>query len=384
MIFDLLYPQALILAVPVAAILWKIRARRKLLLVLQIAIAALIVLMLAQPRLRMREKGTDLVLVVDRSSSMPAGAAERVGELIMLAGKARGPGDRMAVVTFGDGARVQMLPDASEDYSKDPKPTPPEASDLAGGLESALAIVPADRPGRILLLSDGEYTGNSPIWSGREAGSRGLPIDYRQFSRVQRGDLAVERLVLPERVNSGEPFQFSAVVQADQATAADYVLLRGDKVLARGRSRFVPGGNRLVFRDILSGQGICEYRLKLLTDEDPRQENNLGRAVVEVVGAPALMLVNASGADDNLTRSIKKARIPVKVFSEDTASFSLDNLQGYRGVILENVPAEKVGRLGMSELSRFVELMGGAIWAESIFGKGSKFYFALPVSKKTV
>ncbi len=39
--------------------------------------------------------------------------------------------------------------------------------------------------------------------------------------------------------------------------------------------------------------------------------------------------------------------------------------------------------LGLQISKQFVELMGGAIWAESIFGKGSKFYFALPISQKS-
>ena len=37
--------------------------------------------------------------------------------------------------------------------------------------------------------------------------------------------------------------------------------------------------------------------------------------------------------------------------------------------------------LGLQISKQFVELMGGTIWAESIFGQGSKFYVALPVSR---
>jgi signal transduction histidine kinase len=39
--------------------------------------------------------------------------------------------------------------------------------------------------------------------------------------------------------------------------------------------------------------------------------------------------------------------------------------------------------LGLQISKNLTELMGGAIWAESSFGKGSRFYFALPLSKKT-
>ena len=359
--FNFIYPQALLLAIPVAAIFYKLKPSRKLLLVLQIAIVSLVLLILAQPKLRLRETGSDVVIVVDRSSSMPSGANARIAELTSLVAAAGGPGDRLGVVTFGDGVQVQRLPEPTAIYGSDPKETSPHASDLNSALETAMAIIPANRPGRILLLSDGEYTGGSPISAARQAASRALPIDHRLFSRPEQGDIAVERIVLPHKVNSGEPFQFSAVVQADIPISADYLLLRGEKVLAQGRGRFQPGPNRLVFRDILSGRGVCEYRLKLLTEKDTRPENNLGRGVVQVVNAPALRVVNSSGQDDNLTRALKKARIPVKVFSEDTASFSLDTLQGFRGIILENVPASKITRGGMIRLSNFVESLGGGL-----------------------
>ncbi len=380
--FDFTYPQALLLAIPVAAVLYKLRPQRKLLLIIQIAIAALLLVVLAHPKLRMREKGTDLIMVLDRSSSMPAEAPARMEELISLVAKARGPGDRLGVVTFGDGVQVQMLPDATAIYGADPKPTLPYSSDLNTALETAMAIVPADRPGRILLLSDGEYTGSSPISAARQGAARGLPIDHRVFSRPEQGDIAVERIVLPHKVNSGEPFQFSAVVQADIPISAEYLLLRGDKVLAKGRAQFQPGPNRLVFRDILIGRGVCQYRLKLLTEKDPRPENNLGYGVVEVVNAPAVMVVNSSGQDDNLTRALRKAGIPVKLFSEDTASFSMDLLQGFRGVILENIPASKIGRAGMIRLANFVESLGGGLLitgGQRSFANGG--YFKSPLDQ---
>jgi len=379
-VIEFAYPQVFLLAIPVGAILLRLRARRKLLLGLQVAVAALILLCLSQPKLRLAEKGTDVVVVADRSLSMPPEAQGRIDELIKLVAEARGPGDRLGVVTFGDGVQVQMLPSGSRLYEPDPKHTDPNATDLREGLETTLSIIPADKRGRILFLSDGEYTGPSPISVAREAASRGVPIDYRLFGRPEETDIAVERLVLPRRVSSGEPFQFSAIVHADRPISADYLLMRGDKVLARSRGRFHAGTNRLVFRDLLTGRGVCEYRLKLVPKSDARSENNIGRGVVEVVNAPALMVVNTSGRADSLTLALRKARIPVNVFPEERAPLNLDTLQGYRGVILENVPASKLRRPGMLALARFVESLGGGLLltgGEQSFANGG--YYRSPL-----
>ncbi|NQT85611.1 VWA domain-containing protein [bacterium] len=361
MIADFANPYVLLLGIPVAALFRRVCAKRKMLLALQIAVVALLLLCLAGPRLRLAEKGTDLIVVADRSLSMPPEAAERMKELVGIAGEGRGRGDRLGVVTFGQGAQVQMLPSETDAPAVDAKPTAPHASDLRDALATALSLVPAGRAARFLVLSDGEYTGPSPASAAREASARSIPIDHRLFTRPQENDLAVERIVLPAKVDSGEPFQFSAVVQADRATTAKYVLLRDGKPIAEAARNFTEGSNRIVFRDILAGRGVCEYRLKVNADGDPRPENNTGRGVLEVVAAPALMLVNADGKPDSLSAALTKASIPVKIFAEDAVPMTLDTLQGYRGVILENVPASKIGRPGMIALGNFVESLGGGL-----------------------
>jgi len=361
MIPDFAHPYVLLLALPAAAFLYRVAARRKTLRALQIAVAALLLLCLAGPRLRLAEKGTDLIVVVDRSLSMPPEAPERVRELVGLAAEGRRLGDRLGVVTFGQGVQVQMLPSDTGEPVVDAKPTPPHASDLRDALATALSIVPAGRAARFLVLSDGEYTGPSPASAAREAATRSIPIDHRVFTRPEENDLAVERVVLPARVDAGEPFQFSAVVRADRSTKATYVLMRGDTPIAEATRTFSEGANRIVFRDILGGRGTMEYRVKVSADGDPRPENNSARGVVQVDNAPALLLVNADGKPDSLSAALTKARIPVRIFAEDAAPMTLDVLQGYRGVILENVPAAKIGRPGMLALSQFVESLGGGL-----------------------
>ncbi len=48
---------------------------------------------------------------------------------------------------------------------------------------------------------------------------------------------------------------------------------------------------------------------------------------------------------------------------------------------LENSKNAKGTGLGLILCKEFVECHGGAIWAESIKGKGSWFYFAIPYRK---
>src|SRR5438045_4680932 len=90
----------------------------------------------------------------------------------------------------------------------------PDASCLAEGSDTALSLVPKDAPGRVLVLSDGRWTGRDPVALAGLAAARGVSVDYRHRSRPAAGDLAVARVDAPSAVAPGEGFLLTAWVQS--------------------------------------------------------------------------------------------------------------------------------------------------------------------------
>ena len=72
------------------------------------ALLLLVVGALAGPELLLRHAGSDVVVVVDRSRSMPAGAGRVASELVGLLETQRRTGDRVGVISFGREARVEQ------------------------------------------------------------------------------------------------------------------------------------------------------------------------------------------------------------------------------------------------------------------------------------
>lgn len=370
-----LHPELLLLLVPAAFAWWALREREFWTDAVRALALALIVLALARPYLDTAQEGRDLVFVVDRSRSMPEGAQQGALELVQLAEDARRPGDRVAVVSFGANAAIERLPSETARFSAFTRDVDRDGSDLGEALDAALDLIPRDRPGSIVVLSAGEANGREPQDGARRAFARGVRVDVRAFPRAGKGDLAVERIDLPDEVAAREPFQFSVWVRSDRRVEADFVLKRNGESIARGHRVFESGVNRIALRDVLDAAGVAQYEVELTADGDRVPENDRGLGAVNVGGARAILLVNDDGKEDVLARALRAAKLPVKTVAPEGARLDPVALTAYRAVILENVAAGRLG-VGLARLNDFVTERGGGVLVtggRASFGTGGYF-----------
>jgi Mg-chelatase subunit ChlD len=153
-------PHLLLLAIPAALAWWAWRGPTRAGAVVRAVVAALLVLACAGPYLRTAQPGRDLVVVFDRSRSMPADSEARLAEALELARRAARNGDRIALVTFGAEPALEVAPSADLRWAGVfSRAVDRDGSNLGSALELALAVLPAQRPGSILLVSDGESNG---------------------------------------------------------------------------------------------------------------------------------------------------------------------------------------------------------------------------------
>ena len=352
------------------------------------AILLLLVLgLLAQPYLAGRAAGRDLVIVVDRSRSVPEGVLDTVGEYAELAEKAAEKGDRIGVVLFGREAVIEQSPVEGYRYSTPQRDVDPDGTDLAGAIDAALAIIPPGRQGSILVVSDGESTGRDAGAAARHALRRGIRIDAVPVRRAGVFDLAVEEVALPGEVAVGEPFQLSVWVRADRAAEAPFTLLRDGRPIATGKRRFRRGLNRLRFRDRLVSQGVHRYEIRVDVEGDRVLENNRARGALRVTGPFRILCVTPEGRQDRLTRSLTAAGLSVDVTKPGLAPLTLDALDGIRAVVLEDVPLTDLPQGAADALQIYVRDLGGGLLmtgGRASYGPGgyykSAIEEALPVS----
>jgi hypothetical protein len=374
-------PIWLLVLVPLALGLWLFRPASRWLFALRALSVVLVVLALAGLSVRLPSRTGTVVVIADRSLSMPPGSEKAQKEAIDLIRAKMSHDDQLAVVSFGQQVAVEHPPaPGSVGFEGFRHQVGGNASSLGEAIETALSLIPRDAPGRLLVLSDGKWTGRDPATLAPLALARNIAVDYRALERPGAGDLAIARVDAPTMVSPGESFLINAWVQAPSAQKVTFTLKRGDAVIATGERQLVSGPNRLSFRDRAVQGGNQAYTLEVTgTEKDPFPENNKARLIVGVGGPRPLLHVSES-ASSKLGGLLRAGKLDVYSTQPHRVSWTLEELSRYSGVLLENVPAERIGQVGMETLSSWVKETGAGLMmtgGKSAYGQGG--YYKSPL-----
>ena len=355
----LVAPQALLLLLPLGLFLYFTARIHGPPMWLRVALVTFLVIALARPEFRLRSAGSDVVVVVDRSRSMPPRGEASAEELIRLLEPQRRPGDRLGVISFGRDPRIEMPLSSDGHFPGFNAAIDGEASNLSAALDAAGDLIPAERSGRVLVLSDGRATGLDARAASRRLTSRGVPVDVRFIGREEVAmDVAVTSLVVPPTVAAKEPFLLTATLKATAPTKTTLTLLRNGRALVKTERELQVGATVLTFRDLVDAPGLASYELRADTVDDGVVENDLGRAVVRVEGPPRVLLIT-----DKPTGTLAKALADANFALEVRAPgpLNMEQLEGVGAVVLEDIEAGRLSENGLHVLAQFVKEAGGGL-----------------------
>jgi uncharacterized membrane protein/uncharacterized protein YegL len=137
------------------------------------------------------------------------------------------------------------------------------------------------------------------------------------------------------------------------------------------------------FQITAAAGGWIELRASVDAERDTVHENQLGRAIVRVIGAPVVLYAG----EGRLPEVLAAQGIRVERVTVDGVPGTVSQLNRYDAVVLDNVPATALSRGQMESLRRYVADLGGglvAIGGPNSYGvggyAGTALEQALPVS----
>ena len=358
---EILEPGWLLLLVPLLLLAREFRGGL-FIRIMHVVIAATIVLALAQPRIEVESTRGKLVVVCDRSDSMPPESDRRHAELIQILQEEQPSRSDVEIVCFGRRVAIERSGGKFEEFTSVVEPS---GSRLGEAITTGLSLVEPGASARVLVVSDGEVDAGALAAAGAEAATRGIAVDYRHLGRSRTGDLAIERFDVPQTVAPGESYLLTAWLESDLEQTVTYTLRRGEAVIAQGQDKALRvGRNRLTFRDVAPVQSVArEYQLEIVAQGDAVPENNVARAIVSIDGPKPLLHI--AEAPSRLPEMLRGGGLRVESMTgEDLQNrgMTLQRLGGYSAVVLENTAAERLGPSGMEVLKGWVSHAGGGLW----------------------
>lgn len=168
---------------------------------------------MAEPQLRKESESVGVTFVVDVSRSVPAGAQEGIDGYVQNAQQpTRQANDLMGVVTAGETAYVQSAASRLVQRVERQFIGGRDASDLASGVNLAIAASPENAARRIVLISDGNETAGSLLRAAEQARAVGIPVDVLPVEFDFREEVIVEDVQVPSGVRVGETVALRVVL----------------------------------------------------------------------------------------------------------------------------------------------------------------------------
>ncbi len=349
-------PLALLIAAPLLYLWWRLGRGPREVRLIRLAIVLLVALTVADLEVRSGEGSRHVVLLVDRSLSCGREALARAAEVADLLLRRMDAEDRLSVVTFGrDAMALSQRSSLGEITGLELD----DASDLTAGLNLSAALLGETPGGRVLVVSDGLYTGPDPLDRLPSWRTAGAPLDYSPVVHEEGGDVAISAVELPERVRAGHPFELAFTVHCPAATEATLGLERGGAEVSQTVS-LGPGEHRFTLQDVAGRAGLLRYVITATAVSDSRPQNNRALAVTMAVGPPRVLVLNDHGGPDNLTRALAAAGADVTVAGTETAVSSAA-LKPYSAAVLENVALGSLNDRADVALRNFVRETGGGL-----------------------
>jgi Ca-activated chloride channel homolog len=372
---------------------WQQRAAS---LLLRVGFLALLLLGLSKLVRTAETKNITTVFVVDVSDSVTDEAIEQArAQLAEAIRTVKGTENQLRLVTFA--ARPKLVSLAAKDGTLVVPPASelrhalPEAkagapaaenplagSDLEAALHLAYGVFPPGTLKRAILFSDGVETKGDVLAEANRAVRLGVKVYSAPYTTPAPGEVALQKLTVPEKVEIGEPFNVSAEIYASRQNKARAKLFQGEMLNGLDGVReltLVPGLNTVSFKSVVRIGGEVTYRLELDQIESDRfQENNRFATRLDVPGRPQILYVEGQPQRASyLSSALSAQQFDVDVRAATAFPSSLQELERYALVIVSDVPAEQFSIASQELLERYVrDLGGGFVFAggEAGFGLG--------------
>ena len=341
---------------------WMARQRRLrigwLRLTWRASTALLLILGASGVAIAMRQMPATAVVALDRSASVPARAQSLALARVNGFTSTMKAGDRLGLVSFGSDAALDVRPGEAVRRVAVRSSVVDSGTDIGGALRLARAVAPADGLRRIVLISDGRDTAGAAEREALITAAAGITIDVVvPADESVLEPVRVTRLLAPEEVSIREPYVVSVEVAGTPASRGTVAVYRDDDVIAT--RQVVVGVDGSASIDVAERQERARAYTYRAVSRSESPERAPAGAVVLVKGEPTILYVSA--AFKALDSILTSAGYRVTSVAPEQVPQTAAALSSFAGVVVDDVPADRLTGAAAEALAAYVEDEGGGL-----------------------
>ena len=350
------------LAVIVAA--WRVfppplsRGRARLSLGVRTLIVILLTASLAGFQVQTSPSNQSLLVAADLSASVQSARDSEATTVRRILQQRQGE-DRAGVLSFGRDPQVEVSISNAPQFGEFQSQPNPQFTDLAAALQLGGSLLPEDSRRHIVVVSDGRSNLGDAVAEARLLRAEGIRVDTVPLSVPLGAEVYVDRLDAPRALTQGQQATAQAVIVSNTATPAT-IRWYLDRTLITTSQAALPVGETTVTQLVTPNQpGFHSVRIVVDPVRDTYAENNLGEALIQVVGPPRVLLVQDTlGEAASLESALHSTGIGTSTITPDQLPRSASDLAAYQAVVLVNIPAASLGTDAMTLLQASVRDLG--------------------------
>ena len=353
-----------VLALGIIVAIWRVfppplpRVRARLSLGLRLLIVLLLTASLAGFQVQTTPSRQSLLVAADLSASVQSALDNEAATVRRILQQRRGD-DRAGVLSFGRDSQVEVNISKDPQFGEFQSQPNPHYTDLAAALQLGGSILPDDGRKHIVVVSDGRANLGDAVSEARLLRAEGVRVDTVALPVPIGAEAYVDRLDAPRSLTQGQRANAQALIITNTSTRAT-VRWYLDRTLVNTVQLDLPAGETILKQTVTPAEpGFHAVRVVMDAVRDTYAENNLGEALIQVVGPPRVLLVeNTLGEAASLEAALRSTGIGTVSITPQRLPRSAADLAAYQAVVLVNIPASSLGGDAMALLQASVRDLG--------------------------
>ena len=239
-----------------------------------------------------------------------------------------------------------------------------DATDLSAALDYAAAMLPDDKVGRIVVMSDGRQTDGDAAATAQYLHSQGVRIDTVWVdTSITTREAQIGAFTGPATAFEGNTVTLNAVIESNSKSTMTLTVQDGQEEVYNRQLTVDDSGTVLAIEVPAGKPGVHSYRLTMQADQDTKVQNNMAVAFVEVLEKPHVLLMTGVNTDGSKLQKALENKAEITVCSAKQPPRKITELCDYDGIILMNVHADDLPKNFGNLLNRYVSEYGRSLIA---------------------